>query len=67
MAELNFVTEKTHDRPVLLLDDIFSELDHEHRRIVLSLVSKQQTIISSANIEDIPSDLLTHISVVSFE
>lgn len=49
MAELNFVEEKTSERPTLLLDDIFSELDHDHREIVMTLASKQQTIITTAD------------------
>lgn len=49
MAELNFIEEKTSERPTLLLDDIFSELDHEHRDVVMKLASKQQTIITTAD------------------
>jgi DNA replication and repair protein RecF len=36
-------------RPTLLLDDIFSELDHEHRKVVMELAKKQQTIITTAD------------------
>lgn len=36
-------------RPTLLLDDIFSELDHEHRDVVIELAKKQQTIITTAD------------------
>jgi DNA replication and repair protein RecF len=49
MAELNFIEEKTNERPTLLLDDIFSELDHEHRDIVMEIAKKQQTIITTAD------------------
>lgn len=49
MAELNFIEEKTSERPTLLLDDIFSELDHEHRDTVMDLAKKQQTIITTAD------------------
>lgn len=52
LAELSFIHEKTHDRPILLLDDIFSELDSAHRALVLSLIKNQQTVITSAE-EDI--------------
>ena len=52
LAELSFIHEKTHDRPILLLDDIFSELDFKHRELVLSLIDQQQTVITSAE-EDI--------------
>ncbi|HBL52126.1 MAG: replication and repair protein RecF protein [Microgenomates group bacterium GW2011_GWA2_39_19] len=49
LAELSFIEEKTKVRPVLLLDDIFSELDHKHRDVVISIVGKQQTIITTAD------------------
>lgn len=49
MSELNFIEEQSGERPTLLLDDIFSELDHEHREVVLNLSDKQQTIITTAD------------------
>jgi DNA replication and repair protein RecF len=49
MAELNFFEEKTGERPTLLLDDIFSELDDKHREIVMSVTGQQQTIITTAD------------------
>ena len=49
LAELAFVEEKTGEKPTLLLDDIFSELDHEHRDIVFDITKKQQTIITTAD------------------
>jgi len=48
LAELSFIESKTGERPILLLDDIFSELDGEHRKLVLTLLDKQQTIVTSA-------------------
>lgn len=50
LAELEFVAEKTGSRPVLLLDDIFSELDHEHRQELLKQIGRQQTIITTTDI-----------------
>jgi len=49
MAELAFVEEKTGEKPTLLLDDIFSELDHEHREVVTGLTNDQQTIITTVD------------------
>ena len=49
MAELAYVTKSTGENPILLLDDIFSELDHGHRDIVMEVVTKQQTIITTAD------------------
>lgn len=50
LAELEFMTEKTQERPVLLLDDIFSELDHAHRKRLLEVIPKQQTITTTTDI-----------------
>lgn len=49
LAELFFIEKVTEEKPTLLLDDIFSELDHEHREIVFGVVEGQQTIITTAD------------------
>lgn len=57
LAELAYIEQKTHstgsgqagEKPTLLLDDIFSELDHEHREVVMKTVGGQQTIITTAD------------------
>ena len=51
LAELEYSKNITGERPVLMLDDIFSELDSESRKIVLSIIHQQQTIITSAEEE----------------
>lgn len=43
LAELAFIEARTDEKPTLLLDDIFSELDHEHRRIIIDLIERKQT------------------------
>lgn len=52
MAELQFIESKLGERPILLLDDVFSELDFSHREHVLDLVSEQQTIIAAVELDD---------------
>lgn len=52
MAELQFIEEKAGERPLLLLDDIFSELDQEHDEMVLSMVNKQQTLITTTDMNE---------------
>lgn len=47
LAEMDFFEKKTGARPLLLLDDIFSELDRRHKEIVFDVIGKQQTIITS--------------------
>ena len=51
IGELNYVEEKLEERPVLLLDDIFSELDDEHDELVMGLMGKQQTILTSTDVD----------------
>jgi DNA replication and repair protein RecF len=46
LAELSFIEKETGDKPVLLLDDIFSELDHEHREIVMQVAKGQRSFTS---------------------
>ena len=49
MAELDYIEKSSGERPTLLLDDIFSELDENHRKVVMNLAKKQQTIITTAD------------------
>lgn len=49
LAELAFVETKTGEKPTLLLDDIFSELDHAHRDVVIKMAKDKQTIITTAD------------------
>jgi DNA replication and repair protein RecF len=49
LAELQFIEEQTQERPVLLLDDIFSELDDKHDKLVMEILGNQQTIVSTTD------------------
>lgn len=51
LAELEFIKERAEEYPVLLLDDIFSELDRDNRRQVLTIIPRQQTIITTTDLE----------------
>jgi len=47
IIELQFLEAQTKQRPVLLLDDVFSELDAERRYKLLALTKNYQTFIST--------------------
>jgi len=64
LAELEFYSVKRQTRPILALDDIFSELDWEHREAVLSVIDKQQTIITAAERESVPKELFKKAKLV---
>lgn len=51
LAELTYITDTVNNRPLLLLDDIFSELDEAHRELVMKLIRQHQVIITSAESE----------------
>ncbi len=51
MTQMDYLEKEQQIRPILLLDDIFSELDDEHIQQVLELVGKQQTIITTTHKE----------------
>jgi DNA replication and repair protein RecF len=59
LAEAALVTRRTGERPVLLLDDVLSELDGERREALLRQVSAQgQVIITSVEAGPFPPELL---------
>jgi len=49
LAEMAYVEEKSEGKPILLLDDIFSELDHDHRDVVMEATEGHQVIITTAD------------------
>lgn len=58
LAQLEYMAQVLGQRPLLLLDDVFSELDANHRAHVVEIVSKQQTIIATVELENIPQEFL---------
>jgi DNA replication and repair protein RecF len=51
LAQINYLEKTYLDKPVLLLDDIFSELDPNHQKLVVSLCKNYQTIFTAAEPE----------------
>ncbi len=49
VTEIFYIEQNSGERPTLLLDDIFSELDDAHREIVKEVITKQQTIMTTAD------------------
>ncbi|HEV1991590.1 MAG TPA: DNA replication and repair protein RecF, partial [Candidatus Dormibacteraeota bacterium] len=64
LAEAALVTRRTGERPVLLLDDVLSELDAERRASLLHQVAGEgQVIITSAEAGPFPPDLMASATV----
>lgn len=64
LTELEYVSRQKGARPILALDDIFSELDWEHRDTVLSVIGNQQTIITAAEKESVPKEIFKKAKII---
>lgn len=54
-SSLKIIKEVTGEYPVLLLDDVLSELDSKRQKYILTSISDVQTFITCTGIEDIRS------------
>ena len=52
LSELELVKQLIHDKPILLLDDVLSELDASRQNHLLSAISDIQTIITCTGLDD---------------
>lgn len=53
LAEIDLIYEKTGEFPVVLLDDVFSELDKKRQNYLLESIENVQVILTCTGIEDI--------------
>jgi DNA replication and repair protein RecF len=59
LAEVAWLKEAKHDEPVLLLDDVASELDASHRDCLLEAIeSAQQVLITTTELAHLDKDFL---------
>jgi len=64
LAEAALVAHRTGERPVLLLDDVLSELDGERREALLKRVAKSgQVIITAVETGPFPPELIAEAAV----
>jgi len=64
LAELDYIEHETGDQPILLLDDVLSELDEERRRDLLGAIhSLDQVLLTTTDIASLPSEVrsLAHV------
>jgi DNA replication and repair protein RecF len=58
IATFNVLREHDDD-PILILDDVFAELDQRRRtRLLNALTNVEQTLITAAVVEDLPDGLV---------
>ena len=59
LSEIRLIEEITGDKPVLLLDDVLSELDHNRQNYLLDSISGIQTIISCTGLDEFVQGRIT--------
>ncbi|OGH17165.1 MAG: hypothetical protein A3C30_03270 [Candidatus Levybacteria bacterium RIFCSPHIGHO2_02_FULL_40_18] len=67
VLEVNYLLRATSHTPVLLLDDIFSELDDTNIHKVFDLLPDQQTILTTTHREFLPKKILNKQDVSTIE
>jgi DNA replication and repair protein RecF len=64
LAEIELIREETGEYPLLLLDDVLSELDeHRQTQLIQTFQSKVQTFITTTGMENVHLDRLEDASV----
>lgn len=64
IAELNYLTAHNKTKPVLLLDDIFSELDAERRRRLFQVLGDYQIIITTTELGPVKAVFKDKVEVI---
>ena len=68
LAEVKLFTDVLSDTPILLLDDIFSELDIDKRNKVIKYLDNDiQTIVTTTDIENIDKNVRNKANVYKIE
>lgn len=64
LAEIDLMEQLTSEYPVLLLDDVLSELDDQRQHILMSYIeSKVQTFLTTASIKGLKIHELSHAKI----
>lgn len=66
-SSLEIIKEQTGEYPVLLLDDVLSELDLNRQKYILNSINNVQTIVTGTGIENIKNYLNDKAKVFSIE
>ncbi len=65
LAQIAFLEERTKVEPLLLLDDIFSELDHANRHQLLQVIPKQQTIMTTTDLHLVEKAAIRNFNLIN--
>ena len=68
LAEIEVFEKEIGEKPVLVLDDVFSELDKNRQNALInSLNPNFQTIITTASISDLDKEILDKAFIIKLD
>lgn len=67
LAEVKIAKETLHENPILILDDVLSELDIERQRFLINEIDDVQLFITSTDLNDDIRDKMSDASVFNIE
>lgn len=59
LAQIDLMMKQTQETPIVLLDDVFSELDEKRQKLLLDHIQEVQSFITCTGIEDIMKQYVT--------
>ena len=66
-AEFAYLAHGRAVRPIVLLDDLFSELDLAHRQAVTSFLETSQAVVTTTDVSHIPKELQKKATIIHLE
>ena len=63
ILELDILEEVHNKSPLLLLDDVFSELDGLRRRMLTNHLKNRQSILTTTDADIVSKDISSHFSI----
>ncbi len=67
LSEIEYYQETLNITPILLLDDVFSELDHDRRHRLTNLITKTQTIITTTDLQNIDPGISQKANIIDLK
>ena len=67
LAESRLLRDRAGEQPILLLDDVLSELDESRRASVLDAIEADQMLITSPDPDRFPKKFVEHAQVLTIE
>ena len=65
LLELQFLEQVRGSKPLLLLDDVFSELDGSRRKSLTKYVENYQTIVTTTDADVVVKDFSQQVNVIA--